>query len=221
MINSKNLAYFFIPYLTISCGIYHIVYWGAFGLNGLSMISTEDIIKTSITSITVTFFGSILGYFFAIKLIKSKFKNETNYKSFISSFILLVFYLIIYYLSTLIPGPYNFETLAFFISLIIVDWINIDFVFEKSFNPKINKELCLLMLLYFPLNSIGSAISDSLNIQDNLKFIYSLKVNKDSNTVDTLKLIGKNENNFIFSDIKNQKIYIIQNDTIILAKKRY
>lgn len=226
MINNKNFIYYFVPYLTVSCGLYHIVYWGCFGLNGLSIISVENIIKTAIASIVLTFLISLLGYYVTHKIFNRNFQVEKlKDKKYliIQSIGLCIIYSIIYYLITLVTKSNSFELGAFFLSLIIVDWIEEDYIFEKSFKTIINKEICLLMLISFPLNSIGTALSDSSDILNNSKYMYSVKIDNLKNDcsvkIDTMKLIGINNDNFIFTDLKNEKIYFIKNDTIQLFKK--
>ena len=79
------------------------------------------------------------------------------------------------------------------------------------------------MLIYFPLNSVATALSDSNRILNNSKYMYSLKNGKSKNDnyikKDTLKLIGINNDNFIFIDLKNESVYFIKSDTIQLLKK--
>ncbi len=226
MISNKNFIYYFVPYLTVSCGLYHIVYWACFGLNGLSIISVENIIKTVIASIIITSLTSIFGYYITHKIFKRNFETHklSNKKELIiRSIELLIIYSIIYYIFFLINKSNSFELAAFFLSLIIIDWIKVDYVFEKSFKTFINKEICLLMLIYFPLNSVATALSDSNRILNNSKYMYSLKNGKSKNDnyikKDTLKLIGINNDNFIFIDLKNESVYFIKSDTIQLLKK--
>ena len=76
MISNKNFIYYFVPYLTVSCGLYHIVYWACFGLNGLSIISVENIIKTVIASIIITSLTSIFGYYITHKILKINFETH-------------------------------------------------------------------------------------------------------------------------------------------------
>lgn len=44
----KKLSLYLIPYLTICGALYNIAYWDIFNLDGLSLISITDVIKSSV-----------------------------------------------------------------------------------------------------------------------------------------------------------------------------
>ena len=88
---------------------------------------------------------------------------------------------------------------------------------------KSNNKFFVLILIYLPLVSIGTAYDNAIEIIYNKHFNYSItkKWNELSkkNECDTIKLIGNDNNKFIFIDIRNENIYIIENDTIHLKIK--
>lgn len=226
MINSKNYYLFLIPYLTISCSLYQLIYWGVFGLNGLLLVSAQDILISTIVPIIATTIFSFLGYFLASKIFNPKSKNKgylikiDNNNKPLAAIILILIYGIIFFIKTLIDNNNNGLFLSFFLALIIASFINIDFVFSSDFQPKLNKEFLLLLIIYFPLNSIGIGFDDSYSIFKNKHYQYSIKkADKISNRFDTIKLLGKNDGYFIFTDFGNSKIFFIKSDTITLLNK--
>ena len=139
----------------------------------------------------------------------------------------------------------NIQMYLIFATYIIIEWINVDVIFDKEFKITINKKIIIYMILYFPLSTIGTAIVDSTNIYSNKEYMYSLiiKNNTQHKTVnitdkrkdhlsrekryslneykiDTIKYLGRNNDSFIFTDLKNIKIFFIKNDTIELIKKK-
>lgn len=245
MINSKNFSYFIITYLIISTGIYNIVYWSKFGINGLSFLSIDDTITIALKSIFHTFFSAILGVLIAFisnNKIFNDVETRTKKELYITTFQNIIILFLLYFISNKIFKCDNLQTILLFITFIIIPFINRNFIFDTSFNVNINKDLLLIIIIYLPLNLIGTAITNSNNIYHNREFMYSsiekctkssthnLKNNDTINShvnshdyiitrFDTIKLLGRDNDFFIFTDLKNIKIYFIKNDTIELKKK--
>jgi hypothetical protein len=247
MINNKNFNYFIITYLIISTGIYNIIYWSKFGINGLSLLSIDDTITIGLNSIFYTFISAILGVFIAFIWKNKIFKDEKTYTKkelFITTFQNIIILSIIYFLMNKFFKTDSLEIIFLFITFIIIPFINKNIVFDKSFNININKDLLLIIIIYLPLNLISTAITKSNNIYQNKDFMYTkikayttngsnsknLKNNDTINSqinnhefkntrFDTLKLLGRDNDFFIFTDLKNINIYFIKNDTIELKKK--
>jgi hypothetical protein len=243
MINNKNFYYIFFTYITFSCSLYHIIYWNEFGLNGLSLVSIDDLIKTAINSIFYVFLSVIIGL--SIPFIIYKPKNESlNRKELIVRTIeMIIFYSIVIIIFNCFGNPNNLQISLIFAPSIIIEWINVDVIFDKEFKITINKNIIIYMILYLPLGTIGTAIVDSTNIYSNKEYMYSLIISKtiqhktcdkspkhdisreknhflNECKIDTLKYLGRNNDSFIFTDLKNIKIFFIKNDTIELIKKK-
>ena len=141
MINKKNFYYISICYLTICCSLYHIIYWIFFGLDGLSFVSIEDIIMTFLNSIFFTFITPIFGLLFGIITFNDKPKQKIHkIKKLIITVELIIICLIYISIISFFPN-YNFiEIILFFAAFIISEWIEIDLIFDKEFDTKINKK---------------------------------------------------------------------------------
>ena len=77
----KSLIFIGIPYLMFCSAIYQITFWGDFNLNGLEIVSLEDVIKTSIFPFAKTFYESflfvvILSFVFSFNKKKKESKDE-------------------------------------------------------------------------------------------------------------------------------------------------
>lgn len=229
MINSKNANFFLIPYLTVSCSLYQLVYWGLFGLNGLSLISTEDILKSTIQPILISFVFTTFGYFFTNKILHFKTKSleysitQNKENKLLTAIISMFIYGIMYFIVTLIYTDSNGVFLSFFLSLVLASFIDIDLIFSSSYQTKFDKNYLLLLLIYFPLNSIGTAFDDSYLILMNKEYKYSIgKISERKdvlNNTDTLKFLGKNDEYFIFTDLSNSKTFFIKSDTVTLINR--
>ena len=245
MINNKNFYYIFFTYITFSCSLYHIIYWSVFGLNGLSLVSIDDIIKTSINSIFYVFLSVIIGQLISFIIYKPKNDSLNRKDLIVRTFEMIIIFSAAIFILNYFYNTNNLQLYLIFATNIIIEWINVDVIFDKEFKIKIHKKIIIYMILYFPISTIGTAIVDSTNIYYNKDYMYSLIITKNiqhktcnksdkrkdnisgekkyflnESTIDTLKFLGRNNDSFIFTDLKNMKIFFIKNDTIKLIKKK-
>jgi len=230
MINSKTFIGFSIPYITIVCSLYQLIYYGLFGLNGLVFVSVGNIIKSAAYPMLLTFLFASFGAFIGHRLINllKKPKHNDNSKITISEvpvkfLFLLLFNSIFVALVYFIFGELNYVLIAFAIGNAFCGVIDFDMLINNDIGKYIDKEFLVMLLVYLPLFSGATAFQNALNIRDNRSYKYStVNNNSDCTTilkVDTIKLIGMTEERFIFTDINNEKIYFIKSDTMVLHTK--
>jgi hypothetical protein len=230
MLNTKNYIFFALPYLTVVCSLYHLVYYSFFGLNGLALISVGEIIKSALYPILLSFLFTSLGIFIAHKFLNlsTKQKKTDNAKPtksniFLKFIFLLIFNSFFLFILDLIFDEINYVLVAFAFGNILFGLLDTERLISKEIEVYIDKEFLLMLLIYLPCFSIATAIQDAYKIITNKSYKYS--VTKSNNTDnsgtnnDTLKFIGMSEQNFLFTDLKNQKIYFIKSDSLVLQKK--
>jgi len=226
MINSKNCYYWFITYLTITSSIYHLVYWSYFNLNGLSLISVTDIIKSSILPLILSAFLLVVLNFAATFLyhktiepqIYSPKKSDRVSVAILNASLLLSGVYICYKIPEL-----KILFIPAYLTGIFYSLCNmyIDKLFDKSFPTLINKRAILVLVCTMPLISIYSAYHDSRKILKNQEYTYSIINAKTINSKnDTIKLIGLSDNSFVFTSMTNDKVFFIKNDSIQLQFKK-
>lgn len=233
MLNKQNYIAILIPYLTICCGFYHLIYWGQFGLNGLALITISDIIKSAAGYLALAILfalGVALGYEIANRKVlkkKNKIAPETENENytflgvaidiFFTGVIPVLFFILLNYF-------FNFSRLNFFIMITVliggslIEFVNINFLFAKDFNTRINKKIILLVLIYFPCFSAIIAFDNAMSILDNKSYKYLVRKGEFKNQ-DTLKFIGITEKNFVFTDMGNKNLYFLQQDSMTLHFK--
>jgi hypothetical protein len=227
MINKDNYIAFFIPYVIICTSLYHIVYWGIFGLNGLALISVSDIIKSAVVPILGSVVGTILGLtlFGSIKSsIKRRGKQRSNlgrpvgWEKFASLVFEAAFYFLIWFIAdTLLPQK-TLLLAAFLIGNLIHSIIDENWIFAQNFKTVINKHVLLLFFIYFPAFAVVDAIRDANQIWLNKQYKYSV-IECKSGSKDTLKLIGYSNEQFVFITKTNKMIYFIKSDSVKLRIK--
>ncbi len=197
------------------------------------MISFKDIITSAIQPLISTFVGSVAGVVLA-SLITPKpkkkvivedgeTKEEKTHTKGQMFFILLLFLGCIGALILLkhyIP-IFNFQTLAFIIGMLVNGLLNEDWVFDKQYQPKISKDVIVMVMVLFPLLSAGIALDRANEISSNKFYYYITSENHSTNstTLDTMKLIGESEKTFIFTDMKNKKTLFLKKDSLVLYRK--
>lgn len=236
MINSRNYTLFLIPYLTICCSLYQLTYWGLFGLNGLSFISVQDIIKSTVQPLIITAFGSLIGIYIAhsgykraTKPFRETASENTPSDETISAkglLVLIPIFVIVVaalYLSYRFLPDQRYYIVAYLIASLIYIVVNVDKIFDKSFNTYFDKSLLFLIMLYFPAFSLATAAQDADAILSNKSYKYSINANTivPNNILirDTIKFIGLTDDNFIFTDLKNSKIIFLKKDSMTLYMK--
>lgn len=236
MINSRNYTLFLIPYLTICCSLYQLTYWGLFGLNGLSLISVQDIIKSTVQPLIITAFGSLIGIYIghsgykkATKPFRKTVPDNTTSEETISSKGLLILIPIFFIVVAVLYLGYRFSPdqryyiAAYMVANLIYMVVNVDKIFDRSFNTYFDKSLLFMVMLYFPAFSIATAAQDADTILSNKSYKYSINQSTIApNNIlikDTIKFIGLTDDNFIFTDLKNSKIIFLKKDSMTLYTK--
>jgi hypothetical protein len=206
----KQLSILFIPYATICTGLYHIVYWSNFDLNGLEIISISNLIKSAILPLVIAanpLLGTVIGLLlFKEFLIRADVKEEEREneikKMGIGSYIFSFF---IFFAIVLLLFYYKkYQIIPFFISIVSAIFFEKYFLlFKKQFR------VSLLMILFFiPSNIVYTAYKNATLIKDNIEFQYIIK--------DEIKYkyLGINDKYLICCDINNQKIEFFNLDLL-------
>jgi hypothetical protein len=229
MINSQNYLLIIVPYLTLCCGLYELTYWMLFSINAFNVITIQDIVTSSISPLILSFITSSIGFYFASKLYRKKgyFTNEDTLKTgkkenrfVLSMFLFIILIGLLVSIIFFIPGD-NYKAYAMIGGMILYIFTDINFIFAKDFNPKLDKRFLLMVMIYFPLICIAEAFADGDKIINNkaYKFAIISQNTETTKTSDTLKLVGISNEKFIFTNLKNEIIYFIKSDTIILYRK--
>lgn len=223
MLDSLNKFAVFIGFYLIVCGgLYHLSFWDTFDINGLTLISSTDILKDSLYQLLdfnyILYFGYFIVVFFGLVFFSAdknwSFIKLSAFLGFISPFAFL--YCILKYEKIFIAIPKPIMLGVFFIFLsgfsftYLTNYIKIDI---KSVNYYIKFPLFILPLLAFLAGK-----DSSQKIFNNQEYLYTTSEYSDS-IIDTLKLIAKTNSYHIFTDLKNSQLKIINNnsiDTIIL-----
>ena len=234
MTDPKNITIFAIPYLTLCAVLYHIAYWDTFNLNGLSYISVSDIIKSSvypILSISIfpfigLFIGSYLGSDLDNTPLDESYEKTDLFKVFIIVVLFIVWVFSMHLLDYL-PSEYKWliwPIVAGFPLNVILYYSKLQF-----FVPTRNRyrNAFINLLTYLPFIFFGSGKIESEKIQNNIEYKYSTNISADTTNnairVDTIKYLGTTEKNIIFTNLKNETIFLIKSDnidTLILKTKK-
>lgn len=237
MINENNYKIVLIPYLTICCSLYHLIYWGFFDLNGLELISLSNLFLWAVKPVLLPLL------IFLPALIRWDFKklgdSERDSSHFWSSkqYMFDALYYAIFWAvfgglsdyigSKLFPSKEFSFLVAFLpmlITMILYFLINVNFFIDAEFKSKVNKNLWFFLLILFPVSSIFQGFYDAFINQSNKHYKYALK--KDllgklpEISEDTLKLVGLTEKLVIFTTLKNDKIFFLKDDGLILYSKK-
>ena len=144
-------------------------------------------------------------------------------KGLLTLILIFTILLVALYLCFLFLPDERYNLIAFLSANLVYMVVNIDKIFDKSFNTYFDKELLFMIMLYFPAFSIGTAAQNADAILSSKSYKYSINHNlipaKNIFISDTLKFIGLTEDNFIFTDLKNAKIIFLKKDSMTLYKK--
>lgn len=230
MINSKNYLPIVIPYLLICCSLYHLTYWSVFDINGLSLISVSNLVKSAVQPILISFIGTTIALFLVHKFFNKKldsFTAEAPTPSGKEGWVLLgkvigslaIFSFVVWLL--ILWNPYGkWQIILFMLGNLFYIFIKEDVIFSAEFKPHFQKSFLLMFMIYFPCFSIGAALEDADKIQDNKHYLYTVsKTFTNTLSPDTLKLLGTTDEYFIFLSLDNKKRVFIKSDTINLLKK--
>ena len=241
MLNSKNYIYFIIPYFTISCSLYHLVYWNYFGLNGLTLISIQDIIKSAIRPLILaltiaTFIGAVVAeglirLFKRTKISKPSLPDKISEESTKSK---REFFRLGYIVATIVSFTIiywhhrpDYGIIATSIGGVIFVLVDPKYVFAEDLKLPIKRDILLMAIIYLPCYSISIAVQDANDIIKNKSYKYTVRIynsktltDRDTLKLDTLKFVGITEKNFVFTDMKNDKVYFMKQDSMVLSKKK-
>lgn len=222
----KNIPLFFIPYLTICGGLYQISFWDTFNINGLAFISLSDIIKSSIYPIIfsgLAFLYTIIIYYFENRqLLEALDINSIKPRSKKIMTIAFVACLAIYFLFVFVLGfkrePIRFVIFGFIIATFISATFSNKKIFIKHFTSYLTYLIFIDLIIFLPIFSFYIGKYESYQIKENVKYKYAInKSPSPSNNLiinDTIKFIGKTENHFIFTDMKNKSNIFLKLDKI-------
>ena len=155
----RKLGFIIIPYLTACGALYHISYWNTFNINGLSLISVSDILKSTVQPVGWVLFILIYNAIM-LNFIRPPFgdnnkerKGISNKALFISHLTLLIVCIIvgIIFRDFLIDG-------ILFLGIIIWSFISLYLTnndyFKSYFESERMRQFCIEVLVAIPL--IGS-----------------------------------------------------------------
>ena len=233
MTDPKNITIFAIPYLTLCAVLFHIAYWDTFNLNGLSYISVSDIIKSAVYPILSTSIFTFIGLFIGSYLASDKddiAPNEPYEKTgwVKALFIVITFisWMFCLHLLDYLPSEYKWLTWPILAGLPL----NAILYYSKLLNffqtTNRYRDAFINLLTYLPFIFFASGKIESEKIQNNIEYKYSTRISPATNNnaikVDTIKYLGMTEKNIIFTDLKNESIFLIKSDnidTLILKTK--
>jgi hypothetical protein len=223
-----------IPYLTICGSLYHISYWDKFNINGLSFISLQDIIKSSIYPVFSIVFSIIYSIAISNLTFADKKSEQNKYNLNFSNLNLFFIYLgshifiRLFFLIFNNKDPYVNVFFAFINVIVISIYIiNTNFL-KQFFSSEILRRYAINFIVFIPVFSYYTGKYQSEQVYQNLKYKYVINpskypINNALVTSDTLKFLGNSDQFFIFSDLNNSsQIFISKNDlhTLIMFDKK-
>ena len=230
----RKLGFIIIPYLTACGALYHISYWNTFNINGLSLISVSDILKSTVQPVGWVLFMLIYNAI-VLNFIRPPFgennkerKGISNKALFISHLTLLIVYVIvgIIFKNFLIEGIFFLGFIGWsFLTLYLTN----NYYFKSYFESEKMRRFCINVLVAIPLiGNLGGTYRSRL-IYENLEYKYILRNVYEKNAVlktssDTLKFVGITEDFFIFTPLNNSELIFLNkaniNDMALKDKKR-
>lgn len=237
MINSKNFLTYFIIYITICCGLFHLIYWGEFNIDAAPYISIQDIIKSAFQPLSKPFIFTFIGTYFALRIFKYfvKYSEKTNPSeqkpkdkrpTILSRiFVFLIFFFIFFFIFKFIDSislNNKFLLLEIFLYIFVNIFFDINLLFDNAFKPIFDKEFIVMFIIYFACNSISTAYekAEPINSNSSYQYIVLEKHITDKRTKrDTMKLVGISDQNYVFTNMINTQTLVLKADTIILHRK--
>lgn len=224
MKDTKDISLLLIPYLTFCAALYHIAFWDTFNLNGLAFISLSDIIKSAIYPIL----SVILTILFQISVqhfVRADDKKEKPKRNISNLTVILVFLgalvleAVLVRLTNTMQDPYHWVWTGIIYSTFPSVLIANNGFLANQFTSNNSRRFVIDLIVFLPVFSYCAGKFQSKTIQQNLKYKYTITANNSATrslttSSDTLKLLGNAEKHFIFSDLKNSKIFFIKSDII-------
>jgi hypothetical protein len=230
----KKFGLIIIPYLTICGALYHISYWNTFNMNGLSLISVSDILKSAVQPVIwilyILIYNAIM-----LHLIPPPF-GEDNYESKgISNKALRISYFSVLILVIAVAFFFNYFPIEGIFFYGIVTWLFItiyltnNYYFKSYFESEKIRRFCIDVLVAIPLIGYLGGTYNSRLVHENIEYKYITRNVVKKNTAlkvssDTLKLVGITEDFFIFSHLNNSEMIFMNkhniNDLILKDKRK-
>jgi len=224
----KTLLIFSFPYFTVCGGLYHLVFWSTFDINGLAYIGLQDVIKSFIypfiSLFILFFFGIILNETFlnSDKILPSGGGRNTNLGKKLNSNIGIKISLIawlamvvILYFNDNIDRWYVWACIT---GLVPITFLNRIELLRNYIEDRRIRRYAIWLLVYIPIFSFASGKYQSQLIYQNInyKFTTRQKIDGSSNTlkIDTLKFIGNTEKQIFLTDLNNSTVFILRADNI-------
>lgn len=228
MMSQKIITVIGLPYLT-ACGIlYHFAYWDSFNINGLSLISLNDIIKS--------FIHPFLYFFIIISIsvgineiiftptkifphgggrdsnIGKKLNSKWGLAISISIWICVIYFLYNYgNVQRWYIWAIAFGTVPFLLLDRLGFWSN-------EFKNNKYRLHAIRLLVFLPTISFASGKYQSEMILKNIHYQYAFTYNIIPNSLDSkirkIKLLGSTEQYFVFSNLNNENIIFLRSDKI-------
>lgn len=223
--------------MTVCGALYHIAYWDTFHLNGLSFISLSDIIKSAAYPITYTLIVLLISaimtrFIFRVEkaLPKGSGQNTSLGKkvnSSIGTSILLLLWLIVVVWLYFKGNSMTWIIWGMIVALPPFLYLSLNTtLFSQDFQDESIRTHIIQVLVTFVVLSFATGKYDSAIVQENLRYKYATQKTISANNfvkTDTIKLLGNTEKHFIFSNLKNDSVYLIKADkidTLILLDKK-
>lgn len=228
----KNFVLIASFFLSICGSIYTMIFWGLFGLNGLSYINFSNIVSASLYPIV---HGTILPLmiFFILLIIPFVNKIVNNDKNYnLINIINLAIenlsfrkQMIIACLALLLVSSYmayiliNLRAYSILSIVLILPSLFINLIFSVKFKYYFSslKFSIFFLAIFIFLSCILNPYVESNKILDNKEYHYTLIFKE--NQLDTLKLIGNSDDRFVFINRTNETITFIKSDTLTLKFK--
>lgn len=229
----KNITIYSLGYFTACGGLYHIGYWGKFGINGLEYISISDIIKSFVYPFVIFgllyFAWYLLGPIVIDYLIptenlvnpipEEKVGKVSKANKFFHSKLFYCLSFVMWFALVIVTFIYArqitwFIWVSFTALLPLIVLMRSNFLRNQVENNKTRSYL-INVLVALPLISFatGRYYSDRIYYNESFKYILKEKsIAHDSimtKSKDTLKFLGKTENFLFFSDMDNSRTLML------------
>lgn len=230
----KKLGIIIIPYITACGALYHISYWNTFHINGLSLISVSDILKSAVQPVAwvlcILIYNAI-----TLNLIPPLFGENNQNRKGISNKALTISYfglLIVFFVVEIIFKYFPIKGIFFlgFITwLFISTYLTNNYYFESYFESEKIRRFCIDVLVAIPLIGFLGGIYNSRLVYQNLEYKYIIRNIAEKNAIlktssDTLKLVGITEDFFVFTSLNNSDLIFLNkgdiNDLVLKDKRR-
>jgi len=221
----KNFSVIGLAYLTICGSLYYLVFWEAFDLNGFLYLNFADIIRSALYSIlsnryvvilSVLIFGGAFWEGIDRQAGAAKIRILDENKTYRNLFWLTVASIIYLYLANKSGSILLFKIFPFLFLIVLAIW-RFKFM-EKLANDVMIAEFIRALMIFIPLTCYVAAKINSENIRQNVEYKFAIR--DKGHSADTLKYIANSGTHFIFTDLHNNKVIMLQLDSVTLYHKK-